>query len=83
MDELDRYPKTSSVRLSEIDQDLKDLLISYQRNSELHFSTIFKKHIRLLGLHSKLAAGKATTASFVGSFLKPEVLLKVWSFMHS
>jgi hypothetical protein len=75
-DELERFPQTRDERLGEIDQDLEDLLIEYQRHTDLRFSTIFKQQVRGLGLHSKLAAGKATTMGYIGSFLKPDTLLK-------
>jgi hypothetical protein len=81
-DELERFPQMRDQRLGEIDQDLEDLLFEYQRHADLHFSTILKKQVRALGLHSKLAAGKATTMGYIGSFLKPDILLKVWGFMH-
>jgi len=81
-DELERFPQTRDQRLGEIDQELEELLIEYQRHAHLHFSTIFKKQVRALGLHSKLAAGRATTMGYIGSFLKPDILLKVWGLMH-
>jgi hypothetical protein len=81
-DQLEEFAKKRDERLGAIDQDLEELLIQYQRDADLHFSTIFKKQVKALGLNSKLAAGKASTLGYLGSFLKPDVLLKVWGFIH-
>lgn len=80
--ELERFPEVRDERLGEIDRDLGALLIEYQRHSHLHFSTILKKQVRALGLQSKIAASKATAMGYIGSFLKPDILLKVWGFMN-
>jgi hypothetical protein len=68
--------------LAAVDDELYEVLGQYKRHSELHFSAIFSQQVRELGLNSKLAAGKATALGYLGSFLKPDTIMKILSYVN-
>jgi hypothetical protein len=75
---LERFPEDRTKRISEIDSELESLLREYWRHPDLLFSVIIEKHVRSLGLQSKLSAAKTQTLGYIGALLKPEILLKIW-----
>jgi hypothetical protein len=79
---LEEFAAKRDERLAAVDDELYKVLGQYKQNSELHFSTIFSQQVRELGLNSKLAAGKATALGYLGSFLKPDTIMKILSYVH-
>jgi len=83
--EMDRLERQSAERDQEIERitaELDKLLKEYWTHEDLLFSEIFKEQVKSFGLHTKVASGKATALSFLGSVFKPESLIKIWEAVH-
>jgi hypothetical protein len=79
--ELERLPREQPGEFSRLQLELESILKEHRRHNNLLFSEIVQRHVRSLGLQSKLRSAKASTLGYIGSLLKPEVLLKVWALI--
>jgi len=79
--ELEKLPQTSPERLAALDAELRDAAREHRRHEDLLFSRVFERHVRALGLQTRMDAAKANTLGYIGNVLKPEFLIKVWGIV--